>query len=868
MGKRFTVLLLASTAAIFVAAPASAQNSTPQPAPSQSENQIGDIIVTAQKRAENVQDVPIAISAFSAKSLENRAINNVAQLSSAIPNVSLNGGTPFSGSSAVLSAYIRGIGADDFAFNIDPGVGVYIDGVYLARSVGANQDMLDVERVEVLKGPQGTLFGRNTIGGAISIVTRDPGKTFRLVGDMTTGSYNLAQFRLSADIPITPSLSMLVSGSIKHRDGFLKRVPFDSTLANNTTPGSAFPAVGYSSSDHEGGNDEQAFRTKLRYDNSGALRATLGFDWAHSSDNGLANKLLEVVDVPGNFAGTTNLPGTAFDPTGTTGFTFAGLYNFCIRSTAAQIAARNAQALCGARGTQYDGNFQVAPLASVNVDGNPDNDVLPWDSRFINPNIDQSYATGSNFSRLMNWGVDLTLDYDLSNSLSIKSITAYRKLRWRAATDADGSPLNMAELSFPLNQQQFSQELQLVGSALDRKIKYVLGAYYFEENGSQRDYVTFADGLVQIDGPNTFKTTNYAAFGQIDIRPAEWIGFTLGGRYTREIKNFDGGQQDLNGFNYKLFGCADANGNIYPDEPFPLAPAVSCQTGIGYPNPNNPVQLYPPGENRLTFTNFSPKLGVQFHPSKDVMVYGSWSKGYRTGGWTTRLTNPQADAPSFDPEIAETFEAGIKSDLLDRHLQLNLAAFTTSYSGIQLNFQVGTSPTLQNAGNARIKGIELESVLAPVNGLTVHASAGYLDAYYTYVAPGVLNVSGPNAFQLGTVVGAALPKSPKWKINVSPQYVFYLANGGSLTLVGDWTHTSSSWNDAQRSLPLLSAASDVINASLTYELPNGKWSITAGGTNLTDDRFLTTGNSNIADGLFFGSYNRPREWYVRAGFKF
>ena len=134
-----------------------------------------EVVVTAEKHVENVQDVPIAITAFSESDLRAKGITDIHSLSIMTPNVNLDEGSPFSGSNSVLSASIRGIGQDDFAFNLDPGVGVYVDGVYYARTVGANQNLLDVERVEVLNGPQGTLFGRNTIGGAISIVTRTPG---------------------------------------------------------------------------------------------------------------------------------------------------------------------------------------------------------------------------------------------------------------------------------------------------------------------------------------------------------------------------------------------------------------------------------------------------------------------------------------------------------------------------------------------------------------------------------------------------------------------------------------------------------------------------------------------------------------------
>ena len=847
----------------------SAPASTPAPASAPADqDSIPDIVVTAQKRAENVQDVPIAISAFTASALKERAITDVSQLSAIAPNVNLDGGTPFSGSSAVLSAFIRGIGSDDFAFNIDPGVGVYVDGVYLARTVGANQGLLDVERIEILKGPQGTLFGRNTIGGAISIVTRDPGDKFRFNGDVTTGSYHLLQVRGSVDLPIAANLNSSITFGVKQQDGYLQRVPYPDARAANANSFTSFSAAGYDSASREGAANNWNLRGKLKWDNGGAVKLTLTGDY--TSDRGTtANKLLATAEtVPGNFAGTTNLPGTAFDPTGTTGFLFAGLYNFCIGSTAAQISARGADALCGVRGTQYRPALQLGSLASVNVDANPNNNRLPWDSRFLNGNIDQSYATGNSFSRLENWGLGGTLQYDLSDAVTIKSITAYRALHWAAGLDADGSPLNMLQLSFTMNQWQVSQELQILGHALDKKLNYVFGGYYFKEGGDLHDYVTFAEGLLQVDGPNRLKTENYAAFGQIDYRPIDLIGITIGGRYTHESKWFEGGQQDLNGFNYKLFGCSDANGNITPNGPFPLAP-VNCMTGLSFPNPANPLQVYVPGVNQKSFTNFSPKVGVQLHPTDQVMVYGSWSKGYKTGGWTTRLTNPQGNvAPGFGEEKATTWEVGVKSTLIDHKLQLNLAAFTTDYRGIQLNIQIGTSPTIANAGNARIKGFEAELVARPFSGFTVNASVGYISAKYTYVDPAVAAVSGTNIFQAGTFVGASLPKTPDWKINISPRYEARLGNGAKLIFLGDWTHTTSLWNDTQRTYLLRRPATDMINAAVTYEAPDGHWSLTAGGTNLTEDRYLTSGGSNIADGIMFGTYNPPREWYARLGIKF
>lgn len=252
------------------------------------------------------------------------------------------------------------------------------------------------------------------------------------------------------------------------------------------------------------------------------------------------------------------------------------------------------------------------------------------------------------------------------------------------------------------------------------------------------------------------------------------------------------------------------------------------------------------------------------------MIYGSWSKGYKTGGWTTRLSNPQgALAPDFDEEKATTWEVGVKSTLLDRRLQINAAAFTTAYRGLQLNIQIGTSPTIDNAGDARIKGLELEVVAAPVDGLTLNASMGYIDAKFTRLDPAALVNASPIAgVQAGIFVGAPLPKTPDFKLNFSPRYEAQLGNGGSLVFLAYCTHSSSLWNDIARTLATKRSANDIVNAAVTYNAPGGNWSLTVGGTNLTDKRFFTSGGANLAAGGIFGTYNRPREWYAKLGFSF
>jgi outer membrane receptor protein involved in Fe transport len=631
-------IYLISTAilATATAAPAYAQNDQPAPeAQTTQESRAADgeqdVIVTAQRREQRLQDVPIAVSAFTADSLQERAVSDVSQLSNISPNVTLDGGTPFSASTQVLSAYIRGIGANDFAFNLDPGVGIYLDGVYLARTVGANQDLLDVERIEVLRGPQGTLFGRNTIGGAINIVTRAPGDHFAFRGDVTTGSFNRLRVRASVDVPIAPGFAMSLTGSFQDRDGYVRHIPYTGPGANliaNSTPVDSFLLAGYDRHKTEGGDHTWNTRARFDYDNGGPFRMTVTGDYSNTDSSQLANTVLATTGfIPGPFAGLNAndlgpLEGfpiqTGLDViTGSSGFLFLGLYNFCINATAADIAARNAANLCGPRATLAGPNTS-APLADpglggANQPGNPAPDLVPYDNRFISSNIDRSYANGPGFSDLVTWGLAGTLEYDLNENLTLKSITAYRELHWDAAMDLDGAPIAALQVSFSMNQWQFSQEAQLVGNYLDNKLNFVLGAYYFKESGDLHDYVPFIEGLLQVDGPNTLATENYAFFGQLDWRIAPWLGITVGGRYTHENKEFEGGQSDRNGFNYDLFNCTNYNDPL-------------CVALVGFNDPNQPLRYFIAGVNRKVFNNFSPRVGIQLHPSEDVMVYGSWSR--------------------------------------------------------------------------------------------------------------------------------------------------------------------------------------------------------------------------------------------------
>jgi iron complex outermembrane receptor protein len=243
-----------------------------------------EVVVTAQKREQNVQDVPIAISAYTGEMLQERGLNDIHAISNLTPNVNLDSGAPFSGDSSVLSASIRGIGQDDFAFNLDPGVGVYLDGVYLARTIGANQNLLDVDRIEILKGPQGTLFGRNTIGGAISIITHIPGPERRIIATASTGSFDRRDLAFTADMPLSESFLTSISVSSQVRDGYQRVIPYPANSLLGSTPfvvdqQTAFPKAGYETADEKGDQNLKVIRGKALWHASDAVDVTFAGDW-------------------------------------------------------------------------------------------------------------------------------------------------------------------------------------------------------------------------------------------------------------------------------------------------------------------------------------------------------------------------------------------------------------------------------------------------------------------------------------------------------------------------------------------------------------------------------------------------------------
>jgi iron complex outermembrane receptor protein len=763
-------------------------------------DQIQEIIVTAQKRSQNEQDVPIAITTFTAQALQDKNIVDVQGLARLSPSVNLDTASPFGGSNQVLSASIRGIGQDDFGINLDPGVGVYVDGVYFARTTGANVNLLDVDQVEILKGPQGTLFGRNTIGGAINVVTRTPGDQFMIRAEASGGSYNRRDVQATMDIPFSDTVLSSFTFSSLNRDGYQKRIPYQSSVPYVETPIAEFPNGGTETYSSEGGQGENVLRSKVLWKASDKLNVTWTGDWTHVDESSVPESLLATITAP--------QPGVP-----PTSALFGLFYNLCINGEFVPGCGRPS-------------------ISGANL--NPLSYRLPFGSQYITGNPDLTYATGPDFDKMDQFGTAVTADYELFDATHLKSITGYRKLDWDVGLETSGSPVIMNEAWFAQTQHQVSEELQLTGVALNDRLKYSAGLYYFDEDGAEADYVLIGEGLLQIQGYEKIETKSYAGYAHLEYTVVDNLNVIAGGRYSDDKKTLSESQP--------VFAVAGP-----------------------------PFQTTPTGDNSQSFSVFTPTLGLQYSFNKDVMSYLTYSKGYKDGGWTTRLTSPldPLHVPTFGPEKADTYELGVKSDWFDRTLQVNADVFYTKYDSIQLNFQEGLSPTIENAGDADIKGVELDGTWIIGHGFSLAATGAFLDAYYTYLAPGInAGQSCVQPFEACITTASLLPKTPRWKYSVSPTYKTSLPNGGSLRLGLDFTHISEMANDSINTSLLMRPVSNLLNASLTYASPDDKYELVFGGTNITDDRFLTTGNQDTTASIIYGTYNPPAEWYVTGRVKF
>ena len=747
-----------------------------------------EIVVTAQKRAENLQEVPVSVTAFSAANLESRSMFNLGNLSSFTPNVDINHGKG-DGGSTNAAVFIRGVGQNDFIFPTDPGVGIYLDGVYIARSIGGMLDLADVERIEVLRGPQGTLYGKNTIGGAINVVTSRPsGETSGRV-KVTFGERDRQDLEANLSLPLIDNkLYAKLALASKNQDGFSERVSSNLDL---------------------GDTNVDAARLGLNWILSEDVSLYLSADASRIRQNGAPGTLLETFDAPG------------------------GLYGL------------------------YNG--LAAPFVGAQL-GLPPGSL--FDDRWVTGDTDKSNGTGPTEDENDTWGVIATLDWEINENVSFKSITAYREMEATIRTDIDYSPFPIIHTDEEQDQEQFSQEFQLSGDS--GKLHWLVGAYYLTEDISDLNTTLLASGIfdtlnvlpaavvplvpgvvcpaappapcaggagnplnaaldLDVRPYTSLDTTNWATFVHLSYALTEQLSLTLGGRYSYEEKEY------------------------FIDSVFPSSGNIAT----------------PPTKDTQDWSKFTPKIGVDFQVNEDLMVYGSITQGQKSGGWNPRPLQP-AEFKRYDQEELTAYEIGLKSKLLDGRMTLNIAAFYSEYEDLQL-FANTINPangslllTVDNAGDVDLYGFEIEIVARPTANLDINFGAGYLENEYQSLSPNT-----------GYSENNELPQAPKWTLNGGAQYRFDLDEAlGSITVRGDVSYRSKTYNDPQNTKAIVQSGYSVVNARISWISPAETWQSSLFVTNLNDKEYFTSAESIPAFGIRNAVYGRPREWGVSLSYHF
>jgi len=702
-----------------------------------------EIIVTARKRAESLQDTPIAVTAFTAEALEARGIGSTKDLGTFTPNLVSNNGSAVSGNNSAASYFIRGIGQIDFLLNTDPGVGLYIDDVYMARSMGAAIDLLDLERIEVLRGPQGTLFGRNTIGGAISLTSQAPATEQRLQAEASVGSRDLMSGRISADLPFGQRVLTKLAVSFKKEDGYVHRLTDNADL---------------------GDVDARAARGVIRWLPTDAWQLDLVLDGSRRREE--------------------SQPTVAVALNGAS--QFGGFYN----------AVLSGSPNC------------VPPPGSFT-------DPACFNAQFLTGDRYSTYSSIASRSDLDAWGSALTVSWN-RGSLTAKSITAYRHTDAVGFRDGDNTPLVIHQTSDTWEHEQFSQELQLAGKAARGALDWIVGLYYFKEDGVNLSQVNFAPALFQSGG--SVSNDSAAAFGQATWRMTGHWSLTAGLRYTDETKRFT------------------------PDQ------FIITDRGLGLP-PGTP--LLPHVEARTSVSELSPMVNLAYRPSESFMGYLTYSEGFKSGGFTQRVFPPLAQVPSFDPEFVKSYEAGAKITGLDGRMRLNTAVFFTDYTDLQVQELVGVAPITQNTAAAQISGFEVELTARLASAWLFESGVGYTKARYMEIGPRVVGITRDNKFA----------QVPEWTANAGLAYTAAFDGGATFIPRVDWSYRSAVFMDAINTPEIRQPGYGLLSASLTLESANQRWRAMLAGRNLTNERYFTSGYADLPiSGIAEVLMARRREW--------
>jgi len=735
--KRITVNT--RTLLVGIALPAFALQAQDEPRQSDAGTATLDAVkVTARKREETLQDVPVAVTAFSPEALDRFNISDLGDLGAQVPNLTIYAAR---GSSNTITAYIRGIGQSDPLWGVDPGVGVYIDDVYVARPQGALLDVVDVERVEVLRGPQGSLYGKNTIGGAIRYITRGLPKDTSGSASITVGNYNQLDVKaaIGGSLGGNGALRGRVSIASLNRDGFGKNI-----------------ITGQHVSDKE----------------INAVRLQLG---------AFINENLDL-----------------------------------------QFALDDMDDQTGARGAQM-----LAPNPLV-----PEISPLPsrYDVRNSMLNINDTEMKG----------VSATVNWRANDDWSFKYILARRKSDKETHVDFDTTPLPLVDSRVFYHDRQTSQELQANFDAGTR-VRGVMGLYWFDGDAGGQILNHFWNPALPEAPTNPLfggtggevNTKSIAVYADWTFDLSERLNLNLGARYTDEDKH------------------ARVLNQSFTDTRYTDAWTVTADF-----------------DRRVNFKNISPKVSLDWDITPDIMAYGLFSRGFKSGGYNIRANTasvPRSGEPFADEQV-DSFEIGSKLSLLDQRLFLNLAYFYNKYTDIQLS--VFTSFTLPdgtetffgdftNAGKGTVQGMEVEYQMLPAPNWAISGHLAWLDARYDEFIDRGANIARNQRFT----------NAPEFSAAFNLEYRTGLANGGTFSARAGYAWQSEVWPTTDLSPLIRQGGYGTVNVGVRWQIDDA-WSLSLQGSNLTDKAYRTTGYNVGAYGVLTGFYGPPRQYSLTARYDF
>ncbi len=700
-------------------------------------NKIDEIIVTSTLRAVNVQDVPISVAVLGMAQIEKADIHDAEGIANSVPGMQYS---EFAPGQALYS--MRGVGSFDDGAGLDNSVALFLDGVYIGRGAGVNFDMFDLERIEVLKGPQGALFGRNTIGGAISVVTQKPSDDFAAKLAITGGNEGTIRVQGLVTGPIAENLSGKFVVNYRKHDGYVRNMLLNKDLNNE---------------------DQISMRGQVRLDLDSS-------EWILSADY-----LDDDRDSQGRFP-------------------------------------------------VVSGNFDYVGVAEALGANRPQTSASPIEG----------------FSKREVYGTSLTGNITFDKG-TLTTITAYRSVETHWSMPSVGAPLgggydlDAGVYGMDVNDvidediETFSQELRWT-SELEGNLGFVAGAYFFTEKTDRTeqwriDRNTEATGQVILGNEyarTENKSTSYAIYGQAQWDFADQWSLLVGGRYSHDKKDYTAtavncGMDEVDraaaGF-ANFAACDGVSGSLrIIAETFRVNPEAS-------------------------WDDFSPMASLQYRPNENVMIYGTVSTGYKSGGFAGSQGVETAASTVVKPEGVVNYEVGFKSDLADGTVRLNAVAFYMDYTDLQIvrfgpvpNSVFGSFQTT-NIGSADIKGFEVDLTWAVTDEFTLSGSYGYLD---TEAKSLIIETANGNV----DFSGLPLRQAPKNSYNIAADYDVDLSNDmGALNFNAQVTHTDSSHNDFATASQTLNQEKTLLNGSITWTAPDDRFKVALWAKNLTNESYV------------------------------